>query len=501
MHEFAPQITSSIDHIVESLRFFRPELALSIGFICTIFCTLFVDRIWQSSSLWSFLLTIAAAFYFNIGEELSTTSMFFDMLTIDHFSQSVRGIVLISTLIIGIYLQQFVKLQALDKRTGDVFSILIATTLGMHALALTTNWLLAFIAIEMVSIGSYVLVAYFADKKSESEAAMKYVLFGSVCAAFMLYGLSLIYGFTGSLNFTSMEQMKGLIAAPTVMSTIALLFVFVGIGFKLGFVPFHVWTPDVYEGAPTPITAFLSTVPKVAAVALFSRLILAWTASPFYFGEVTLHFLCFISVVTMLIGNLVALRQQNIKRMMAYSSIGHTGFLLLAVLSYVHSEPEVLLFYLAVYTLMNLAVFGFVMLLEHQTGSTQLESYAGLGKRFPILFACLTFVGISLVGLPPTAGFIGKLFVFSSIFDIYQHLDQELYLYLLIVGVLTSVISLFYYLKIPLYSFLRKSPDFVSTENVRIASQPIYLLAILFTIILFVSGLFPALLLDVFRAH
>lgn len=499
MYEFAPQITPIIDHIIDSVRSFRPEIAISIAFIGTIFCSLFADRYWKQASFSVFLIGLLAAGYLTYTQNTENIPVFFDMLRIDTFSQYARLIILFAVAIIGLYIQQYGSYQLPKKRLGDIYSILLATTLGLHLLTLTTHWIMAFIAVEMVSIGSYVLVAYFAQNKKESEAAMKYVLFGSTCAAFMLYGLSLLYGFTGSLDFSSIAQMKGLIAAPMVLSTVALLFVFVGIGFKLGFVPFHVWTPDVYEGAPTPITAFLATVPKVGAIVLFSRLILAWTASPFYFGEVTLHFLCFVAIVTMLIGNLVALRQQNIKRLLAYSSVGHTGFLLLAVLSYVHHEPEVLFFYLATYTLMNLAVFGFIMILEKQTGSANLADYAGLGKRFPLVFTGLTFVGISLVGLPPTAGFVGKLLVFTSIFDIYQTLDQSLYLYLLIVGVLTSVISLFYYLKIPLYGFLRQASSGTIMDLSNRISCPVYGIALFFTVLLLVFGLFPDLLLDFFR--
>ncbi|MFD2742696.1 MULTISPECIES: NADH-quinone oxidoreductase subunit N [Sphingobacterium] len=499
MYEFAPQITPIIDHIIDSVRSFRPELAISIAFIGTIFCSLFIDKYWKQSSFSSFLIGIVAAGYLTYTQNVENLPVFFDMLRVDSFSQYARIIILFGVAIIGLYIQQYGSYQLPKKRLGDIYAILLATTLGLHLLTLTTHWIMAFIAVEMVSIGSYVLVAYFAQNKKESEAAMKYVLFGSTCAAFMLYGLSLLYGFTGSLDFTSIAQMKGMIAAPTILSTLALLFVFVGIGFKLGFVPFHVWTPDVYEGAPTPITAFLATVPKVGAIVLFSRLILAWTASPFYFGEVTLHFLCFVAIVTMLIGNLVALRQQNIKRLMAYSSVGHTGFLLLAVLSYVHHEPEVLFFYLSTYILMNLAVFGFIMILEKQTGSANLPDYSGQGKRFPILFTALTFAGISLVGLPPTSGFVAKLLVFTSIFDLYQTVDQSLYLYLLIVGVLTSVISLFYYLKIPMYGFLRQTTPSKPADGVATNSHIVYGFALFFTLLLLLFGLFPDLLLDFFR--
>src|SRR5690606_20879007 len=214
-------------------------------------------------------------------------------------------------------------------------------------------------------------------------------------------------------------------------------------------------------------------------------------------SELVLVLVSVSAIVTMLVGNLVALRQTNIKRMMAYSSIGHTGFLLMALIANLASEPQVLLFYIAVYTIMNLAVFGLIDVLEQRTGSVQLESYQGLGRQFPILFTVFTLLGISLVGLPPTAGFIGKLFVFSSVFDLFQFNNNKYYLILLIVGALTSVISLFYYFKIPLFAFLRKG------EEVKVAysksAQLVYIISILLGISTLVLGIFPSILLSLFK--
>src|SRR5690606_21555062 len=240
-------------------------------------------------------------------------------------------------------------------------------------LSSTSHWLMAFIGIEIVSIASYILVGYFSQNKTQSEAAMKYVLFGSVCAAVMLYGLSLVYGLTGSLDFQSAEHLKGLMDAPQAVITLALLFVFAGIGFKLSFVPFHVWSPDVYQGAPTAITAFLSTIPKVGAIILFARLYGSWSSTAFYFSELRTWFITTVAIVTMLVGNLAALRQQDVKRMMAYSSIGHTGLLLMAVFAYQDSSSY-LLFYIVAYVIMNLATFIFIDQIEQQTGSTSLLS-------------------------------------------------------------------------------------------------------------------------------
>lgn len=496
MNDFSTQLPSILDQIIASIPVFKPELTLIVAFILAILATLFLDKIWKHSSLLIAVFGILTSLLFTI-EQIDKPSIgFFGMLVIDNFSVYARSIIQISILLIIILIQQHFKNKSFGKNIGDIYSILLAAALGLNLLTISTNWLLLFIAIETVSLSSYVLVGFFSKTKKESEAAMKYVLFGSVCAAIMLYGLSLLYGFTGNLDFASQEHIQGLISAPQVMITIAILFMFVGIGFKLGFVPFHVWTPDVYEGAPTPITAFLSTVPKVGAIVLLSRLYQAWSPGSFYFSELIVFFIIIVAIVTMLVGNLIALRQTNIKRMMAYSSIGHTGFLLLAIITTQSADPQILLFYISAYTIMNLGVFALVETLENKIGTTSIIEYAGLGKSFPLLFAAFTLLGISLVGLPPTAGFIGKLLVFSATFDLYQSTADSTILILLIVGALTSVISLFYYFRIPLYAFLRKGKDDkVFNDSLTIT----FVIAILLAFSTLLLGIFPDLLLNIFN--
>ncbi|HLS38490.1 MAG TPA: NADH-quinone oxidoreductase subunit N [Sphingobacterium bovisgrunnientis] len=497
MQDINIQLPSILDQVIQSIPAFKAELALIFAFLGSIIATLFLDKIWKQSSFVITIIGIVTSLILSTQQLGAPQNGFFGMLIIDDFSVYARGIIQVALLICVIFIQQHFQHKKFGKNLGDVYSILLAAALGMNILTMTSNWLLAFIAIETVSISSYILVGYFSENKKQSEASMKYVLFGSVSAAVMLYGLSLIYGFTGNLDFTSFEHIQGLIEAPKILLSIALLFMFVGIGFKLSFVPFHMWAPDVYEGAPTPITTFLSTVPKIGALVLLARLFEEWTSTSFFFSELVLILVSVAAIVTMLAGNLIALRQSNIKRMMAYSSIGHTGFLLMALVGNLASEPQVLLFYIAVYTIMNLAVFGLIDLLEQKTGSAQLENYQGLGKQFPIVFSILTLLGISLVGLPPTAGFVGKLFVFTSIFDLFQFNNNRYYLILLVVGALTSVISLFYYFKIPLFAFLRKGEEvniFPTTST-----QIVYIISVVLGISTLVLGIFPNILLTLFK--
>ena len=497
MYEFQQNLPSILDQIIASVSVLKPELVLIIGFLAVIISTLFIDKAWKYSSLLITILTIICSFIFT-NYQLDTPSQgFFGMISVDNLSVYARSILLVSLLVIVILTQQHFHTKKSSRDLGDMYSMMLASVLGMHLLTLTTNWLMTFIAIETVSISSYILVGLFSESKKQSEAAMKYTLFGAVCAAIMLYGLSLIYGFTGNLDFASISHIQGLITAPQAITSIAFLFIFVGIGFKLGFVPFHVWTPDVYEGAPTPITAFLSTLPKIAVTILLSRLFQAWTISQFFFSELTFILIIFVAIVTMLVGNLIALRQFNIKRMMAYSSIGHTGFLMMAIISTTSTNSEILLFYLAIYSIMNVGVFALIDSLETQIGSTNIQDYAGLGRTYPLIFLALTVLGISLVGLPPTAGFIGKLLVFTATFEVYQVSQDYLILLLLIVGALTTVISLFYYFKIPLYSFLKKRVS--SSEDDKYTWSINYIIGIFCAGIVIILGIFPNLLLAFFK--
>lgn len=495
MEGFTSQLSNLLDQIIVSVPAFKPELVLIFAFLGSIFSGLFLDKYWRHGSFVITVLGVLLSAYFTFGQLGQLQTGFFGMLQIDSLSVYARLIMLIALLPILLLIRQYATDKGL-KDFGELYSILLAATIGMNILTISTNWLMVFIGIETVSISSYILVGYISTDKKQAEATMKYMLFGSVSAAIMLYGLSLLYGFTGNLDFTDPLHIQGLISAPKVMTSIAILFVFVGIGFKLGFVPFHLWTPDVYEGAPTPIANFLSTVPKIAALILFERIFHAWTSTLFYFSELTMLFVTVVAIATMLFGNLIALRQSNAKRMMAYSSIGHTGMLLMAIISSFNSDHNVLLFYIAVYSVMNIGVFAAIQFLEKSIGSTELDAYCGQGKNNPLLFTFFTILGVALIGLPPTAGFIGKLLIFTATFDLYQHTKDLPILLLLIIGALTSVISLFYYFKIPLYAFLRKGEKI---DQQLPTNSWAYYIAVLAGGLAILWGLFPYLLAGLFN--
>lgn len=502
MNEFTYYITEFLNHIIGSIPLFGAELLLIATFIVSILGSLFLAKRFPQATFNITCIGLILTLFILLQQYAANTvgGGFFDLLLIDRLSIISRLLMGFSALVIALFMRQYALKTKNARNVSDAYSILLTATLGLFLLVSSTHWLMLYIAIETVSISSYILVAFFAAKKQQSEAAMKYILFGSVCAAIMLYGLSLIYGFTGNLNFASQEQLTGLTSTPNVVLGVAFFLLFTGIGFKLSFVPFHAWTPDVYEGAPTAITAFLATLPKVAVVVLLARILQSWTASPFFYSDILIYGVTAVAIASMLLGNMAALRQQQVKRMMAYSSIGQIGILLMAALVYQGDNAHILLYYLTIYTLMNLAVFIFIDRLEHQLGSTTIADYRGLGKKQPLLFSCFTFVLISLIGLPPTAGFMSKLLVFSSVFDSFQSTGSTCYLLLLIIGASTAAISLFFYFKIPTTAFLKDYKQDSTVQNPNDSQvDTLYILAIIFSFSLLILGLFPSLLLNILK--
>lgn len=491
MDSFSQRIAETLDHIISSVPGLIPEFMLVGTFVICIFSGLFLDRFWKHSTLTLTLagIVLSGLAIFNQLQVATPTVLLFGMAVADTLSIYVRLLLAVVSILFILFVQSNHDFRQHKKKIADLYSILLAITIGLHFMVMSTNWLMVFLSIEMVSIGSYILVGYLSKDAKQSEAAMKYVLFGSVCSAVMLYGISLLYGFTGTLDFTVSEHLAGLAEMHPFAVLVALTLVFTGIGFKLSFVPFHFWSPDVYQGAPTPITAFLSTAPKIAAITLLWRILQAWPPTAGFFAE-NLRLLVFLATIaTLIFGNLAALRQTNAKRLMAYSSIGHTGFLMMAVLAYSRGDFSVLLFYLTTYAAMNMGVFMLIDHIESRTGAADITEYKGLGKLMPVAFVSLVVLLVSLTGLPPTAGFIGKLFIFSAVFEQWQLTGNSGMLALLIVGAVTTVISLFFYFKIPLNAFLRSADQAVTPIEPN--SYTNLIIAALLSVIILFFGIFP----------
>lgn len=339
------------------------------------------------------------------------------------------------------------------------FALLIAMTLGLFLMALSVNLLSIYLSIELVSITSYLLTALVADRKA-SEGGIKYLLFGAVSSAVMLYGMSLLYGMTGTLDLTADTFGASLAGQEAAVATVAVLLTGAGLLFKLSGVPFHVWTPDAYEAAPVPVAAFFSVGPKIAAVLVLMRLVTALPMESSATGATAYGLqtpLAVLALAGILIGNLSALRQTDAKRLLAYSTIAHAGFLLVGVVALSQAGFEATLFYAGTYLFMSLAAFFLIDLLARSTGSGSLEirQFAGLGPRQPLLSVALTVVMLGLTGLPPTVGFTAKLLSFSALFETYRQTANPWLLALFVLGLLNALISLVYYLKIPFLLFFR----------------------------------------------
>ncbi len=339
-------------------------------------------------------------------------------------------------------------MESLGKR-GEAYLLLLVATLGMNLMASAADLVMLYLAIETTSIPLYVLAGFLRSEDRSVEAGFKYLLFGAMTSAVMLYGFSLLFGFTGTTGVYDLGRMlsEGTLS-PAVALGVALL-ILVGLGFKVSLVPFHFWAPDTYEGAPTPVAGFLSTASKAAGFAVLMRLFLA--AFPQIAASWSL-IVAVLSALTMTLGNLLALAQKNIKRLLAYSSIAHAGYAMIGVAAASKLGMTSVIFYLVVYIFTNLAAFGTVMAFSRVAGSDEIEAFSGLSRRKPALALAMLVAFLSLAGMPPFGGFVAKVFVFAAAV-------QADLIWLAVVGVLNSIVGLYYYLIVLKYVYLYRSDD------------------------------------------
>lgn len=332
---------------------------------------------------------------------------------------------------------------------GEAYLLLLASVLGMNLMAASADLIMLYLSIETASIPLYILAGFLLADDRSTEAGFKYLLFGTLASTIMLYGFSLIFGFAGTTNLYSLSQMfaGGGISIPLAFSVFAL--VIVGLGFKLATFPFQFWAPDVYQGSPTPVAGFLSTASKAAGFAVVVRLF--FTAFPGFAPSWTL-ILAVLSAITMTVGNLLALSQTNIKRLLAYSSIAHAGYALIGVVAFNQLGAASVVFYLAAYIVTNLLAFGIVMAFSRVTGLEEITDYAGMSRRNSWLALMMLAAFLSLAGMPPFGGFVGKVFVFAAGV-------QAGYTWLVIVGILNSIVGVYYYLNAMKFVYLYRMPN------------------------------------------
>lgn len=410
------------------------------------------------------------------------------LMAADHFSVYFTSLLL---LVAGLTILGSIQYLERDHLShGEFYALLLLATAGGCFMAGSTELIMIFIALEISSVASYVLAGYRRTENASNEAALKYFLLGSFATAFFLYGVAFVYGLTGSTRLTVISARLQDPDAHSTLLWVALIFMFVGLAFKVSIAPFQVWTPDVYEGAPAPVTAFLSVAPKAAAFAVLVRILLgAMTPA----GDLVFWLLWVSAALTMTVGNLAAIWQSNVKRMLAYSAIAHAGYVMVGIAAAWQGDTagaSPVLFYLAAYALMNVGVF---VLIAHLGGSGErynsIDDYTGLAYHRPGVAAVLVVLLLSLAGFPTTAGFFAKFYVFRS--AVHAHLIG-----LTVIAVLNSVASLYYYLRLLVAMYMREGETKAST-----AAVPWSLgLALAVSIVgIFYVGLFPNLLLAIAR--
>ncbi|MBI5824285.1 MAG: NADH-quinone oxidoreductase subunit N [Chloroflexi bacterium] len=327
---------------------------------------------------------------------------------------------------------------------GEAYVLLLASLLGMNLMAVSSDLVMLYLAIETASIPLYILAGFLLADERSTEAGFKYLLFGTLASTIMLYGFSLIFGFAGTTNIYQLSEIlaAGNLSVLLAFGLVAL--VTVGLGFKMAIVPFHFWAPDVYQGSPTPVAGFLSTASKAAGFAVVVRFF--FVALPAFAPSWTLIFAA-LAAITMTVGNLLALTQTNIKRLLAYSSIAHAGYALIGVVAFSQLGAASVVFYLAAYIATNLLAFGVVMAFSRITGLEEITDYAGLSRRNPLMGLMMLAAFLSLAGMPPFGGFVAKVFVFAAGV-------QANYTWLVVVGIINSIFGVYYYLNVLKYVYL-----------------------------------------------
>ena len=366
-------------------------------------------------------------------------SAFSNMVSVDTFSVFFYFVILLIALVVILTSFEYLAIQKL--RAGEYYGLILFGTVGMMLMSSAVELVLIFIALEISSISTYILAGFRRHAAESAESSLKYFLLGSFATAFFLYGVALIFGATGTTNVYGIAQ--ALQTQKSLLDYLAIALMFVGLGFKVASAPFHVWTPDVYEGSPAPIVALMSTGPKAAAFAVLLRVLFATGASGWFW-------LVWVSaVLSMTLGNIGALVQQNVKRLLAYSSIAQAGYLLVAFAAARQVGISAAIFYAASYAAMNVGAFAIV---SHFASSGEkyvtLDDYTGLGRRSPMLAAMLTIFLMSLIGIPVTGGFFAKFYVFSAAL-------QANLVGLTIIGVMNSAIAAYYYLRVIVYMYMR----------------------------------------------
>ncbi|MDX1975456.1 MAG: NADH-quinone oxidoreductase subunit NuoN [Rickettsiales bacterium] len=426
------------DIVVASLSAIKPELFLGLTALILLVHGVYRQQRCNTGLVWIAVASLVFGVYLLINGMGANWTVMNTMLAASNYTALAKILVLVSTILVLLLSEAW-----LSEGEGKPFEFIILTlfsVIGMMLMISANDFLSVYMALELSSLALYVLASFSRDHAKSSEAGLKYFVLGALASGMMLFGISLIYGFTGSTGF---ETIKSLFSTPEAVASkgvvVGLVLVIIGFCFKLSAAPFHMWAPDVYEGAPTPVTAFFATAPKVAALALLVRILL----EPFgALIDEWQQIIILVSILSMSVGALAAIMQTNIKRLLAYSSIGHAGFMLMGLAAGNQAGVQAILIYLALYIFMSAAAFGCVMLMKYDGHYVEdIKELRGLAQTRPLLALMLAAVMFSMAGIPPLAGFFGKFYIVMAL------VEAQL-MWLAVVGVTISVISCYYYLKV-----------------------------------------------------
>jgi len=475
-----------IEHTLHSIGFFIPEIILVIT-LCVLIVADMAARPKSQVGAWILLAGLLLAGVFTVLQTGVSESVFYDMIAADPFSRFFKIVLILSGIFVVLFSMQNDEFADYKERMGEYYMLITGMMIGMFFMVSSTNLLLMYLAFEVTSISSYVLAGFTKRERRSAEASMKYIIYGAVSSGIMLYGLSLLIGVSGSTDIYAINEALADGIGQDLILNVSIVMILVGMGFKIAVVPFHFWAPDIYEGAPITVTAILAVGSKIAAFGLLIRFFTVtfvdasgiadsgiWSVVDGVRWDLLLGGM---AALAMIVGNLTALRQDNIKRMLAYSSIAHAGYLLMGLVILAEQGISSILIYLFIYLFMNLGAFYVAMLFSNRFNTESIEKYKGLGFRAPLQSVGLTIFLVSLTGLPPTGGFIAKLYIFGAAVS-------GGWIWLVAIAGITTIISLFYYIRVVRNMFFFKPEGETDKVQFNVASTIVLMLLLIPTLLL-----------------
>ena len=465
---------------MENLNLILPEIFISLSIMFLLLLGVFKkDSSKLTFNLSLFAILITTIITINETFSVSRETLFNESVVIDHMSSLMKIITLIGGFLVLVISSSYLK-------TFKIYNIeypvlILSSVLGMMVMISSNDLIVFYMGLELQSLALYVLATYNRDQLKSSEAGLKYFVLSALSSGLLLYGCSLVYGFSGSTNF---DVISNQLNSNEYVLTFGIVFILVGLAFKISAVPFHMWAPDVYEGSPTTVTLFFTIVPKIAALTVFIRFLYV----PFLnLIDQWQMIIVFLSIASMVFGAVAAIGQTNIKRLIAYSSIGHVGYTLAGLATVSNEGIQSSIIYISIYVIMNLALFSCLLMLKRKDQYYEdIEDLSGLSKNHPLLSICLLIILFSLAGIPPLAGFFAKFYVFKAV------LEQSMY-FLAIVGLLSTVVAAFYYLRIIKIIYFDKEKEKYDSDH----SLWLKFSLTVSTILILLYFIFPSQLIEV----